>query len=170
MKTLYVLRHAKSSWNVTGVGDHARPLDDRGERVAALVAAYLEQREIVPSLVLCSSATRTCQTLDRIRPVLPSGTPIEIDEDLYLASVRQLLDRLAALPGSISSVLLIGHNPGLAQLTLQLASGPDRLVGQVRDKFPTAALATVELPIGQWTDVVEASGELTDFCTPKSLV
>lgn len=167
MKRLYLLRHAKSSWDDPELDDHDRPLAPRGRRAARLIAAHLGGEAITPALVLCSSARRARETLERIAPALGGDVPVQIERELYGASEQSLLARLRAIEDGVESVLLIGHNPAVQQLALSLAGSGER-VARVRSKYPTGALATLELG-GRWSDLRPGSAELTDFVTPKQL-
>jgi phosphohistidine phosphatase len=167
VKTLFLLRHAKSSWDDPGLPDHDRPLAPRGERAAKAIADHIREREITPDLVLCSTALRTRETLDRIVPTLGDDVETEIERGLYAASATELLERLWALDEQVESVLLVGHNPGIEQLALTLAGGGDE-VAEMRRKFPTAALATLEFD-GRWRELGPGDAELTDFVKPKQL-
>ncbi len=162
--TLYVLRHAKSSWDDPGLGDHERPLAPRGRRAALQMAAYLRAHEISPALVLCSTARRTVQTLEVVAP----GGRALIEPELYAASASELLARLRRVPDVATSVMLIGHNPGLQMLVLALAADPTPNRAAVANKFPTAALATLTLG-GTWSDLRPGHAELTGYVRPKDL-
>lgn len=169
MKTLLLLRHAKSSWKEAGVDDHERPLSPRGQRAAEVVAAYLAQREEPPSLALCSTARRALETLEPIRRRL--GLPFSAERELYLAEPAALLDRLARLDERERSVLVVGHNPGLHELGLQLASGGDgEALARLRERFPTAALARLALPIERWEQLAPRCATLLELTLPKDLV
>jgi phosphohistidine phosphatase SixA len=110
MKRVYLLRHAKSSWKVRGVPDHDRPLAPRGRRAAKAIAGHLLEQGIEPELVLCSTALRARQTLERIEPVL--GTPVvRFEPEFYRATAGTLLARLRAVDDAVDSLLLTGHNP-----------------------------------------------------------
>lgn len=167
MRQLLILRHAKSSWDDPGLGDHDRPLAPRGERAAKAMAGHLRRERIAPDLVLCSSARRTRETLDLIAPALAGDVTVSVEEDLYAASAGELLERLRAVDAEVEAVMLIGHNPGLEQLVLGLAGSGDDLV-EVRRKYPTGALATLDFA-GRWSDLAPGSAELTDFVKPKQL-
>jgi phosphohistidine phosphatase len=151
MRRLYLLRHANSSWDDETLADHDRPLSARGRRAADAIGRYLREHGIEPELVLCSSSARTRETLARI------GLSGELERDLYGASASELLARLRALPPSLESVLLIGHNPGMHDLALALT-------GEPRDKYPTGALAVIELD--DWT---ARSGRMIDLIRPREL-
>lgn len=166
-RMLFVLRHAKSSWDDPGLGDHERPLAPRGRRAAQRMAGYLRAHEISPALVLCSTAHRTVQTLEVVAP----GGERLIEPDLYVASASELLARLRQVPDATTSVMLIGHNPGLQMLVLALAGTGGRAdpdLAAVANKFPTAALATLRLR-GGWRDLHAGGAELTGFVRPKDL-
>jgi phosphohistidine phosphatase len=122
-RLLYVLRHAKSSWDDPTLDDRDRPLASRGRRDAQRLAGFLQRESVAPALVLCSSSLRTRQTLAAILPSLEGDIQVLVADGLYGADVEQLLERLRALPDSVPSVLLIGHNPGLHELVLRLAPG-----------------------------------------------
>jgi phosphohistidine phosphatase len=167
MKRLFLLRHAKSSWEDPGLADHDRPLAPRGRRAAMLIAEHLRRERVAPALVLCSSARRTRETLERLAPALGEEMHAEIERELYAASERRLLERVQAVQDGVESVLLIGHNPGVEQLALRLAGGGQKLAA-VRRKYPTGALATLEFS-GRWCELGARSAELTEFVTPKQL-
>lgn len=112
MKRLYLLRHGKSSWKDTGPRDHDRPLATRGRRAAEAIARHLRDYDLEPELVLCSTARRARETLDRIQSALGAPT-VEVEDDVYAASADALLQRLRRVPDTFASVMLIGHNPGL---------------------------------------------------------
>jgi phosphohistidine phosphatase len=167
MKTLFLLRHAKSSWDDPGLADHDRPLAPRGKRAANAIAEHLRDEGVAPELVLCSSSQRTRETLERIAPALGDEVRVEIERELYAASPDRLLERLRAVDDDAESVMLIGHNPGIEQLALSLAGDGEKLT-DVRRKYPTAALATLEFD-GRWSELEPGTARLTDFVKPKQL-
>ena len=165
--TVYLLRHAKSDWSDQTLPDHARPLAPRGRRDATRITHHLRQRGIEPTLVLCSSAERTRETLELIRPAL-GAAPALIEDELYAATKEELLERLRALPEQSASVLVIGHNPGLEELALMLAT-PSRTRRRLEAKFPTAALATLAVPEAKWARLAAGDADLTSFVVAKQL-
>jgi phosphohistidine phosphatase len=167
VKRLFLLRHAKSSWDQPGLADHDRPLAPRGRRASRLIAGHLRSERISPALVLCSTSTRTRETLDRILPVLGDEMEIRMERDLYAASSAQLLDLLRGLGDEVDSAMLIGHNPGIEDLAVELAGRGERLA-DLRAKFPTAALASLELA-GDWPDLGPGRAELVGFVKPREL-
>ena len=168
MRTLYLLRHAKSSWDDPALDDHERPLAPRGEQATPLIADHMRATGITPDVVLCSSATRARQTLDLLGDALPADCDVRIEDEVYVASADTLLARLQGLQRTAERMMLVGHNPALQQLALQLSSGGLQL-DQVRQKFPTAALATLEATIDDWSQLASQSAQLTAFVRPKDL-
>jgi phosphohistidine phosphatase len=167
-KTLYLLRHAKSSWADTGLADHDRPLAPRGRRAAQKMAKHLRRQSVSPETVLCSSAKRSRETLALIAPALGRTTKIQVEDELYAAPAEALLQRLRRIPDLTASVMLIGHNPGLQDLALTLA-GHGAKLDSVTEGFPTAALVTLRSPIASWSELGPGEAELVDFVVPRAL-
>lgn len=163
---LYLLRHAKSSWDDPSLADHDRPLSPRGRKAAKKVAGHIRRSGIEPDLILCSSALRTRETLDRIAPALRGSPETLIERALYEASGEELLQRLRSVPNATRSVLLIDHNPGLQDLAIALVGAvtPDAIA----EKFPTAALATLRVPV-VWADLAPGGCGLEDYVVPREL-
>jgi phosphohistidine phosphatase len=166
---LHLLRHAKSSWDDEGLADHDRPLAKRGRRAAQLIADHIREKAMAPDVVLCSSSLRTRETLDRIARSLPPATPVEVEAELYAASAERLLARIRALPDEVGSAMVIGHNPGLQLLALELVGGGGSELARLREKFPTAALATLDLPSGRWSRIAPGEAELVAYVRPRDL-
>ncbi len=174
-KQLFVLRHAKSSWDDPGLDDRERPLAPRGRRAVKLLAEYLQRHQIEPALVLCSPARRTVETYDGVAP----GGELHLEPELYEASGDDVLARLRRVPESTPSVMVIGHNPALQVLILRLtgADGQSKPRGdgaaqakldELQRKFPTGALATLTFD-GPWSDLAPGSAELLDLVRPRDL-
>jgi phosphohistidine phosphatase len=162
-KQLFVLRHAKSSWDDPGLPDHDRPLAPRGRKAVKLLAAHVREAGIEPGLVLCSSARRTRETLEGVNP----GGERHIESELYGATTADLLGRLRRISAQTHAVMLIGHNPSVQVLVLRLAARGDGLEA-VRNKFPTGALATLTFE-GPWSELGPGTGELAAYVRPKDL-
>ena len=167
MKHLYLLRHAKSSWKDTGLPDHDRPLAGRGRRAAKAIARHLRDHGIEPELVLCSTARRARETLEGIEPALGSAAVL-VERDLYAANAPALLGRLRSVPDTVESVLLIGHNPGLQDLALDLAR-PSPTARELATKYPTAALATLAIGASNWQEIDHETAELVALVRPRDL-
>lgn len=158
---LLLLRHAKSSWDDPELPDHDRPLAPRGRRAAKLIRGHLREKRIPISLVLCSSARRTRETVELVGP----EGELKIEEELYSASSDRLLGRLRALSDDLETVMLVGHNPAIQELTAGLARDAGDLAGR---KFPTGALATLSFT-GSWHSLAPGRAELVSIVTPKEL-
>jgi phosphohistidine phosphatase len=167
MKRLYLMRHAKSDWHGPSTDDHDRPLSDRGRRAGAAVAAYMQDSDVRPELVLCSSARRTRETLALLKPAVGDAAE-RFEEELYGASAEELFERLLDIPDEFGSVLVIGHNPGMQQLVADLAR-PAPEVEELVTKFPTGALATLESAADAWIDLRPRTLDLIRVVRPREL-
>jgi phosphohistidine phosphatase len=161
MKTLLLLRHAKSSWKVLDQPDFERPLNGRGEKSAPLMGRYLRKQKIEPSLILCSPAERARQTAALFAEAARTNAELRYDERIYEASGLRLLEVVTQADEGADTVLLVGHNPGLEELVL-LLTGEPRLM-------PTAALAKIDLSVDKWGKVKEQAGRLDWVVKPKEL-
>lgn len=138
---LIVLRHAKSDWS-EALPDHERPLAPRGVRDAPRLGRWLVEAGRVPELVVCSTARRTRETWQRVSGELPASPPVEYDDDLYGADVPELLGAARRTPADVTTLALVGHEPGVSDLTLHLA-GRGEDTRQAQTKFPTGAAAVL---------------------------
>jgi phosphohistidine phosphatase len=172
VKIILLLRHAKSAWGHPGLDDHDRPLNKRGERSAEAMAEHIVHNAPRPDLILCSTAVRTRQTLAPLVHRLASpAPPIALEKGLYLASERELLVRLRAVPEEVGTVLLIGHNEGIGELANALTEeGDPTALAHLQEKFPTGALATLQLDDAPWRDLAPGAAELLSFVRPRDIV
>jgi phosphohistidine phosphatase len=164
MAVLHVLRHAKSSWDDPGLADVDRPLAPRGRRAARRIGEHLRESGIRPALVLCSPAARARQTVELLAL---DDAEIVVEDGLYGAGAPELAARLRRLAGAVPHVLLVGHNPALQALVLELAR-PGELRERVAAKLPTGALATLRLD-GAWSELEEGGATLTALALPREL-
>ena len=170
MKTLFLLRHAKSSWDDATIPDHDRPLAARGERAVRLIASYIADAGVRPALVLCSSARRARDTLDAVAASLGDEATRTIEGDLYGAGADELLVRLRVVEAATASVLVVGHNPGLHDLAMDLSSdGEPHAMAQLRMKFPTGALARIDLGDIEWHELGRGGAYLASVVVPRNL-
>lgn len=161
MKRLWLLRHAKSSWDEPGLADHDRPLAPRGRKAAKRMRAWADEHDVRPDLVLCSTAVRARATLELVVDGL--GDPaIEFEDGLYHAWETDLLSRLQAVPADVGGLLMVGHNPGFENLVALLA--PPGV-----DAFATGALAELRLQAEDWNAVVEGCAEIVQLVLPRQL-
>jgi phosphohistidine phosphatase len=166
---LFVLRHAKSSWDDPGLDDHERPLAPRGRRAVKLLSEHVRRSGITPAQVLCSSSRRTRETLEGVAP----GGEQLIDPALYSASGAAVIERLRQIPEEISSAMVVGHNPAMQILVLKLAgaNGGVPVEGELADvqrKFPTGALATLTFEC-EWSALSPGCATLDSYVRPKAL-
>lgn len=162
MKTLYLLRHAKSSWDDAALRDFERPLNKRGRRAAPLVGEYMRGQNIRPDLVVSSPAERAKQTTALVAEA--AGLPaagVRYDERIYDADVPRLLEVVSRLDAAAQEAMLVGHNPGFEDLLRHLTGEDVRM--------PTAALACVRLDLDEWGEVGEGAGRLEWLVKPKEL-
>ena len=168
-KQLFVLRHAKSSWDDPGLDDRERPLAPRGRRAVKVLANHMRDRGINPAQVLCSPARRTRETLEGIGL---DGAPL-IEGALYTATCSEIIERLRQVPEDVGSVMVVGHNPAMQMLVLKLASEAGAAhdgsnLADVQRKFPTGALATLAFDCA-WNELGPDRAELTALVRPKDL-
>jgi phosphohistidine phosphatase len=169
VKTLYLLRHAKSSWSDSGLSDHDRPLAKRGREATAALAAHMTSARIAPAVVLCSTATRAQETLGGVRRAFDDDVAVWSDAGLYGADGTELLAVLRELPATVPSAMVVGHNPGLQDLALTLAGrGDESALARLHGKFPTGALATLTLP-ATWAALAGGTAALHALVVPREL-
>jgi phosphohistidine phosphatase len=171
MLTLSLLRHAKSSWADPELDDHDRPLAKRGAKAIPVLAKFIRQEKLRPDLILCSDAMRTRATLALLLAELGPPTPqVVYSEALYLAAPDTIRTLLSEAGESEPHILVVGHNPGLHALALELVGQSDRkTLAALAREFPTGALAVLTFDARSWKDVASASGQLEHFTTPRKL-
>jgi phosphohistidine phosphatase len=161
MKSLLLLRHAKSDWAQPGVVDFARPLNKRGAKAAPVIGRFARKRRLRPDLILCSPAERTRQTAALVVEAAGFHLDLRFDERIYEASWSRLLEMVQQLEDSVSLALIIGHNPGMEDLLLNLAG--------VNRHMPTAAFTRINLTVENWSEVVPGTGQMEWLVKPKEL-
>lgn len=172
MKTVILLRHAKSDWSDTTQRDFDRPLNGRGERAAALMGQWARREALTFDAIVASPAARVRDTLKTFMESYGAHPDPAWDQRVYLASAATLGDVISETDDGADTLLLIGHNPGLADFVL--AHVPDEDGSTFRDdvaeKFPTAAIAILDFPIGHWRDFDNgSSSQLRQFVRPRDL-
>jgi len=164
--TLMLLRHAKSG-HEANVADIDRPLNARGKLEAGSMARLMTVRQFRPNRILCSSSLRTRETLAPLIAELADDTFVEITRRIYDADAEDLLALIREQDGAASTLLIIGHNPGLEELARVLAGGGDAAaVFRMRTKFPPAALAVIRFENPEWREIEPGLGRLDAFETP----
>ncbi|WP_369245023.1 histidine phosphatase family protein [Streptomyces sp. R41] len=167
LRRLVVLRHAKSAWPA-GVADHERPLAPRGRRDAPAAGRALVEADCLPDLALCSTAARAVRTWELAAEQWGTPPPVRLDARLYGADVPELLEAVHEVADQVRTLLLIGHNPGLEELVLELAGdGLDEALDHVRTKFPTSAVAVLAWHGSTWRELTPGTALLTDLIVPR---
>ena len=178
-RKLVLLRHAKSAW--PDLPDHERPLAGRGRRDAPVMGRWLRAAGHVPDQVLCSTARRARETWELAQPGLGAAPPVSFEDRVYGASAAQLLDLARHAPPAAKTLLIVGHDPGIPGLALLLAGAgasagggresdavPQDVADRMRAKFPTAAIAVLELAL-PWDQLRPGTARLTGFVTPRDV-
>jgi phosphohistidine phosphatase len=162
MKTVLLMRHAKSSWSDGGLDDHDRPLNKRGRSAAPKLGRLLLEADLTPDLVMPSTARRARETAELVAQAADYEGELVPTEDLYLAAPSVYMEEIARLAEQVTLPLLIGHNPGIGELV-------GWLTGQ-EVAMPTAALAVVDLEGDCWVDAAQGhTGSLRDYWIPREL-
>ena len=150
--------------------DEERPLNERGTTAARRMGGYMARHQLIPDLVVCSTARRTRDTLAQITPQWPASITVAFEERLYLAPLNIILEVIRSQPKQVANLLVIGHNPGLHQAAELLTASVDVAQRErLREKFPTGALAVIDFAVPAWTKLHTHSGRLDRFVTPRSI-
>lgn len=170
MRRLMLLRHAKSEWANAGGDDHERSLNPRGRDAAPRIGAYLAAAQIVPELVLCSTAARTRQTCELVTAAFDKAPTVRFRDELYLAEPDVIVGLVREAPAKVRTLMLVGHNPGIHQAAADLTgSGPADACERLAAKFPTAAVAVLDFATDDWAEIHLHAGRLDRFITPRLL-
>ncbi|MGX0977726.1 phosphohistidine phosphatase [Roseovarius sp. MBR-51] len=161
MKTLILMRHAKSDWGDPRLPDSARPLNARGRKASTALGRWLHAQDLLPDQILCSPAERTQETCARLK----LATPPDLNDALYLAEADEMLAVLRHATGH--QVLMLGHNPGIAEFAaLLVAAPPDH---ERFDDYPTGATLIARFDIDDWSALHPGTGTVVQFLTPHDL-
>lgn len=170
MRTVILLRHAKSSWKHTGLSDHERPLNKRGRAAAPVIGQWLEEHGRTPDIILCSSSTRTQETVARLGTVSKPPTTIEVLAQLYHAGPETILDTLRAVSPKHHTVMIVGHEPGMGGFAEAFARRTAAHCLQAFEHFPTGAAAVFQTKTRAWEDVSFREADFIDFAKPRDLM
>jgi len=170
MRRLMLLRHAKSDWSDAGTRDQDRPLNARGREAAPKMGTYMARHGLVPDQIIASPVTRVTDTLALVLPAFKKQPKTMSDARLYETDADELLKLIKETPHGVHSLLLVGHNPALAELAaLLMATGDVESRQRLIEKFPTAGLAVIDFPFDDWSKIRPKSGRLDRFVLPKAL-
>ena len=161
MRNLYLLRHAKSSWKDESLADFERPLNGKGKKACETIGKFILSNEIEFDLIIGSTAVRARDTIELVKQTAKLRNQVRFDERIYEASAERLLEVASQIESDRKRVLLVGHNPGFAEL-LELLTGATH-------RCPTATLAKINLKISKWSESVEGKASLEWIVTPKEL-
>ena len=170
MLTISLMRHAKSDWVDPELGDFERPLAPRGVKAAPLIDTFMQEHNIHPDLILCSTAKRAMDTLNLLKKTFENSPEVVFEDKLYMASAREMMRLATTVSETCNHVLLIAHNPGLHVLALALAEmGQSESYLKLIRKYPTASLTVLDFDTDSWSKITPGQGRLRHFITPKSL-
>jgi phosphohistidine phosphatase len=172
MRRLLLLRHAKAVQD-SGEGDHARALTERGRKDAARMGHAMDTRGYIPDLVICSNALRTTETWQLLSPELAKTPMVQLTKALSLATPKNIVAQIQVSPDDVKTLMLVGHNPGIEECAIRLARKPvskaeSHKLAQMREKFPTCALAVLDFDVESWSDT-GSGGVLLEFLKPRDL-
>lgn len=159
MKTLFVLRHAKSSWNDANLSDFERPLNRRGRETAPFMGDLIQNKNLVPEVIICSPAERAKETAMLVKKSAGFDVEIEFNERIYESSTHNLLYIIGKINDDFDSAMIVGHNPGFEGIVETLCGNYERM--------PTATLAVIDLNCESWNDVKPNCGNLREILRPK---
>lgn len=168
MKTLTLLRHAKSTWDDPVARDFDRPLNRRGRKAARAMGSEMRRLGLEFDAAIASPAARVRETLAEVEQGFGAALGAAFEERVYLATTETLLELVRSADDRARRLLVVGHNPGLEGLALELTSRGG-LRAEIAAKYPTASLAEIELPAERWRDVARGSGRLARFIRPRDL-
>lgn len=162
MKSLLLLRHAKSSWEDTALPDHDRPLKPRGIKAARRIGRLLRDQNLIPELILCSTATRARETLRLVEEESQQHAETDFIAALYHCQPVEFITVLQGVESTVSSVMIVGHNPGMEEWLQNLIGKPETM--------PTGCLVQLAMPFDDWSQVTESTrGELINIWRPREL-
>ena len=161
MKTLFLLRHAKSSWKDESLPDFERPLNRRGKEATEMIGRYLRHEQIVPELIVSSPAVRARETIERVAKAAKWSVEVRYDQRIYEASGLRLLEVVSQLENDRKSALLVGHNPGLEELLMLLTGEGEGLA--------TGTLVRLELKSSKWANAADKRARLAWLMKPREL-
>lgn len=167
MKRIILLRHAKSSWNVAGLSDHERPLNKRGKAASPKIGSWLQSNGYLPDLILCSTAIRAQETVDRLG--FPEQVPVVYAKHLYLADPMHLLQALRGVEDQHDCVMITGHQPGLSTFARLLSPDAAPNCAQAFEHFPTAAAGVFQTDNKTWGQLEAGQAAFIDFAKPRDL-
>lgn len=165
MKTVYFVRHAKSSWQELGLSDHKRGLLPKGEKKTKKISVWLKNNNEVPDLIITSSATRAKKTAKIIAKNLNiPKEKIIVNDNLYHGGMEEILTALYSLPNKVNNIMIVGHNPTMTDVVNYYLSDDDQLIN-----FPTSAVASISFFTDKWENISIAKSKVNFVMFPSKL-
>ena len=169
MKTIFLLRHAKSSWDNSQLEDFDRPLSTRGEKSSIKIGKYIKNKNIIPDIVYCSSAKRAKKTWELINKVIKKKNNIFFKKDLYMADSETFMSTIKKTKNSNKSIMIVSHNPGIESFCLELSKENNEYINDIKTKYPTGSLAILKVNLKKWSEIRYESGIIYEFIKPRKL-
>ena len=170
MKTIFLLRHAKSSWQNHNLDDFDRPLSDRGIKACKKIGKYLKKKNISPDIVYCSTAVRAKQTWELVNRIVEKKENVLFKKNLYMSDLSNFIEIIKKTKKKFKSLMIVSHNPGIEYLALELSKDKNNEVyKKIYNKYPTGALVIIKYNIDKWNKVDLKKGSLYKFIKPKEL-
>ena len=170
MKTIFLLRHAKSSWDDVRLDDFDRPLSSRGIKSCKKMGKYLKKNKLIPDIVYCSSAIRAKQTWEVVNRIVEIKENILYEDSLYMSDFSNFINIIKKTKNNFKNLMIVSHNPGIENLALELSKDKNNeIYEKINIKFPTGALIIIKFDLNNWSKVDCKKGKLYEFIKPKEL-
>lgn len=170
MKTIFLLRHAKSSWNDPKLDDFDRPLSSRGIKSCNKIGKFLNKKKLIPEIVYCSNAIRAKQTWELTNRIVKKKENIFYSNTLYMANLNSFITIVHKTIDNFNSLMLVSHNPGIENFALELIKNKkNKFYDKISMKYPTAALAIISFDEKKWSNIKIGTGKIIDFIKPRDL-
>ena len=170
MKTIFLLRHAKSSWDDITLDDFDRPLSHRGIKSCEKIGKFIKKKKIIPVIVYCSNAIRAKQTWELTNRIIKKKENIFFSNALYMANLNSFITFVHKTIDSFSSLMIVSHNPGIENFALELIKNKkNKFYDNISMKYPTAALAIILFDEKKWSNIKIGTGKIIDFIKPRDL-
>ena len=169
MKTIFLLRHAKSSWDNTKLEDFDRPLATRGIKSCKKIGKFFKKKKLVPDIVYCSTAVRAKQTWDLINRIVEKKKNIIYEDQLYMANSSIFMNFVKKTNDNFKTLMIVSHNPGIESFCLELSKENNEYINDIKTKYPTGSLAILKVNLKKWSEIRYESGIIYEFIKPRKL-
>ncbi|MBH71592.1 MAG: phosphohistidine phosphatase [Pelagibacteraceae bacterium] len=170
MKTIFLLRHAKSSWDNLNLDDFDRPLSNKGIKASKKIGNYLKTNKFVPDIIYCSTAKRAKQTWELTNRIIKKKKNILYKDNLYMANLSEFMKIIKKTKNKFKNLMIVSHNPGIESLAIELSKNENNKFHQIINiKYPTGALVVIKFNLNDWGKINYKKGEIYEFIKPKEL-